>query len=560
MNPKRRRIERVVLHVVLWIGAFVFALPFVWLATTSLKWDREVFSERGGWLSRLVPRLPYRVVRTPYVAVDDAGDFEKPSRLDGKTWEPLLNRLEPLLWDAIQPDMARREIPDPLRNDIRHAVTRDLWNRVVAELPDDLWSQPLSRIQARVVAAVTPEKIQASWDLLYRSIRLGTPTVQTLDRSDYNVGNVAWATVRGEARLVRVQENGVETTEVWTDFRQSPRPPYATLLYATLKLPADAKQLRAITLPVRGDESYHHFTAAVELGGNTYASDEPILLRNYAWQEITLQFQGERLPHERENVMLDRVEPSTEVSGSREARVTLTLHRARYPVAVYRKFARNYEDAATFVRFWRFAWNTVVVTSLSIAAQLLSCSLVAFAFARLRWPLRNALFLLLLSTMMLPGQVTMIPVFLIMRALGFYDTLTPLWVGSLFGSAFFIFLVRQFLLGVPRDLEDAAKIDGCGYFGIYWRIMLPLVKPALAAIAIFQFMGSWNDFLGPLIYVSSERNTTLSLGLQMFQSLHTNEFGMLMAASTAMTLPVVAIFFFAQRYFIQGVTLTGMKG
>jgi len=556
MSPLRRRVERLVVHGALWVGAFVFALPFIWLVATSFKWDREVFREGGSWFSRLVPRLPYRVVRTPYVALADAGDFEKPSRLDGEKWERLRERLEPVLWDAIQPDMARRTTPDPLRNALRHAVTRDLWNRIVAELPDDLWTEPLSPILARVVEAATPEKIEASWNLLYRSIRLGSPTVQALDQSDYPVESAPWGTVRGEARLVRLPN----ATEIWTDFRQAPRPPYAALFTTTLKLPLSPKQLRAITIPLRGDESYHHFTAAVEVGGETYVSDEPIVLRNYVWQELTLQLRGERLPHERENVLLRRVETTTGNSEAREARVTLTLHRARYPLAVYRKFARNYEDAATFVRFWRFAGNTVVVTSLSIVGQLFSCSLVAFAFARLRWPLRDAFFWLLLSTMMLPSQVTMIPVFLIVRVFGLYDTLTPLWMGSWFGSAFFIFLLRQFLLGVPRDLEDAAKIDGCGYFSIYWRIMLPLVKPALAAIAIFQFMGSWNDFLGPLIYISSERNMTLSLGLQMFQSLHTNEFGMLMAASTAMTLPVVAVFFFAQRYFIQGVTLTGMKG
>jgi len=165
----------------------------------------------------------------------------------------------------------------------------------------------------------------------------------------------------------------------------------------------------------------------------------------------------------------------------------------------------------------------------------------------------------LLATMMLPGQVTMIPQFLIWRRLGMYDTFQPLWVPSLFGSGFFIFLLRQFFLTIPTDLEDAARIDGCGFFGVYWRIMLPLIKPALAAIAIFQFMGSWNDFMGPLIYISSEHLTPLSLGLFMLRSAHTAEWGMLMAASTMMTLPVILLFFFTQRYFIQGVTLTGMK-
>ena len=197
---------------------------------------------------------------------------------------------------------------------------------------------------------------------------------------------------------------------------------------------------------------------------------------------------------------------------------------------------------------------------LTIVGQVFSCSLVAYAFARLQWPGRELWFGILLATMMLPGQVTMIPVFMIFRALGWYNTLKALWVPSFFGSAFFIFMLRQFMKGIPRDLEEAAKIDGCSFFGIYWRIILPLIKPALAAVAIFTFMNTWNDFMGPLIYINDQRLYPLALGLFDFRSEHSSEYGMLMAASTLMALPVIAIFFLAQRYFIQGVTLTGMKG
>jgi multiple sugar transport system permease protein len=170
------------------------------------------------------------------------------------------------------------------------------------------------------------------------------------------------------------------------------------------------------------------------------------------------------------------------------------------------------------------------------------------------------LFVVLLATMMLPGAVTMMPVFLIFRWLGWIDTLRPLWVPSFLGSAFNIFLLRQFFMTIPNDLEDAAKIDGCSYFGIYRRIMLPLIKPALAAITIMTFMGSWNNFMGPLIYVSSPTRMPLSYALQLFQTAHGGEPGLLMAASTMMVLPILVLFFFTQRYFIQGVTLTGIKG
>jgi ABC-type glycerol-3-phosphate transport system permease component len=207
-----------------------------------------------------------------------------------------------------------------------------------------------------------------------------------------------------------------------------------------------------------------------------------------------------------------------------------------------------------------YLWNTVYVSMMAIIGTVLASSAVAYSFARLRWPGRDIIFVVLLATMMLPGAVTMIPVFLIYKSLGWVDTLRPLWVPAFFGGAFNIFLLRQFFMTIPRDLEDAAKIDGCSFLGIYWRIMLPLIKPALAAVVIMTFMGSWNDFMGPLIYISSPERMTLAYALQLYQSAHSAEYNLLMAAATMVVVPVVLLFFFTQRYFIQGVTLTGIKG
>jgi multiple sugar transport system permease protein len=220
----------------------------------------------------------------------------------------------------------------------------------------------------------------------------------------------------------------------------------------------------------------------------------------------------------------------------------------------------NYFKALTYISFFRYLWNTVYITLMSIIGITFSCSLVAYSFARLRWPGRDATFLILLSTMMLPAQVTMIPVFLIFTKLGWVNTLKPLWVPAFLGNAFFIFLLRQFFLTIPTDLEDAAKIDGCSYITIFFKIMVPLIRPAIATVIIFQFMGAWNDFLNPLIYINDKDLMTLSLGLQSFFNLHSTEWSKLMATSTMMTLPVVLLFFFAQKHFIQGITLTGIKG
>ncbi len=225
----------------------------------------------------------------------------------------------------------------------------------------------------------------------------------------------------------------------------------------------------------------------------------------------------------------------------------------------------NYSDALKFLppetHFGlTFLGNTLFLTIMTVCGTLLSSSLVAYSFARLKWPGKNLLFVVLLATMMIPGAVTMMPQFLIFRSLGWVDTLLPLWVPAFFGSAFNIFLLRQFFMSIPIELEDAAKIDGCGPLGIYWRIMLPQVKPALAAISIMSVMGAWNNFQGPLIYLSSPEKMTLAYALQLYQQQHGGEPGLLMAASTLVVLPIIVLFFFTQRYFIEGASLSGLGG
>ena len=204
--------------------------------------------------------------------------------------------------------------------------------------------------------------------------------------------------------------------------------------------------------------------------------------------------------------------------------------------------------------------NTLILVVLSVVGTVLSSSLVAFGFARLRFPGRDALFKILLATMMLPGAVTLMPQFLLFRSFGWIDTLYPLWVPAFFASAFNVFLLRQFFAGIPLELEDAGKIDGAGVLRSFWSIMLPQVKPALAVVAIWTFMGAWNNFMGPLIYINTPENMPLSYALQLFQSERGGEPGLMMAFATLTILPVLALFFFAQRYFIEGVSLSGLGG
>jgi ABC-type glycerol-3-phosphate transport system permease component len=220
---------------------------------------------------------------------------------------------------------------------------------------------------------------------------------------------------------------------------------------------------------------------------------------------------------------------------------------------------QNYGDAVTAIPFFRYLWNTTYITGVSIVGKVLSIMLVAFAFARLQWWGRNFMFLVMLSTMMLPPHVTLIPQFILFKNLGWINTYWPLILPTFFGGPWLTFLVRQFLLTLPRDLDDAARIDGCSSWGVFWRIIMPLAKPAMIIVVIFVFNGTWNEFLTPLIYLHSQEKFTLALGLRMFQGEASTSWNLLMAASLLTMLPVLLLFFFTQKYFMQGIVFTGVK-
>jgi multiple sugar transport system permease protein len=226
---------------------------------------------------------------------------------------------------------------------------------------------------------------------------------------------------------------------------------------------------------------------------------------------------------------------------------------------------QNYTEALSYlppetVYGLVFLRNTLIIAILSVIGTILSSSLAAYAFARMRFPGRDAIFAMFLATMMLPAAVTMMPQFLIFRDLGWIDTLLPLWAPAFVGSALNIFLLRQFFRTIPIELEDAAKIDGCTYVRTFWQVMLPQIKPALAVIGVTTFMGAWNNFMGPLIYINSSEKMPISYALQLFMGDRGGEPGLLMAFVALTIIPVLLLFFFAQRYFIEGVTLSGFGG
>jgi multiple sugar transport system permease protein len=241
----------------------------------------------------------------------------------------------------------------------------------------------------------------------------------------------------------------------------------------------------------------------------------------------------------------DRWAPVSEVEPKRRIR----LH------------TENYTKAWSAKPFGEYAFNTLVITVSALFGQVLSASLVGFAFARLRWPGRDFFFILVLATMMLPYEATLIPNYLIYRQLGWIDTFLPLIVPAfLGGGAFYIFLFRQFFMSLPREMDEAARVDGCSTFGIYSRILLPLCKPILATTVVLGFIQHWNDFLPPMIYLNSSENFTIAIGLRFFMGVYETDLHLMMAAATLALIPVVLVFLFGQRYFIRSIVLSGTKG
>ena len=221
---------------------------------------------------------------------------------------------------------------------------------------------------------------------------------------------------------------------------------------------------------------------------------------------------------------------------------------------------QNYRDAVTAIPFTRYLLNSVMLCVGSVAGTLFSCSLAAYGFSLVSWRGRDWWFAALIATMLLPWQVTMVPRFLILRELGLYDSLAALVLPKFFAEAFYVFLLRQFFLTVPKEMIDAARVDGASDLGILWRVVVPLARPALTTIAILEFVAAWNDYGGPLLYLSDPQKFPLAYGLEQFVSAHSSEVHLLLAAAVLFTLPIAIIFLIAQQAFTKGIATTGLKG
>jgi ABC-type glycerol-3-phosphate transport system permease component len=550
-------------HLILLVGCIVFAFPFLWLVSTSAKRNEELAVFPPNW----IPALPWYTEQAPFVDGRAYGGMKQPAAMDDDAWDALVPLIEDALWAQVRTHVpADRMAAIEAAADHAHfrpQAVAGLWQQVRELVPDRLWADaaaapadaanPLIDFIGKSAGA---DLVQQVLDVVVRRLAVGGLLVRHLNNDTVEPASPGtWAAV-GSATLAPARIESENALEVAYDLREAD----TFTLSRTLVLPVTADELQTLDLPVHCDGSWHRTDMVVETGGKVLRGERPFYMDTRTWQTAEYAFRQPPYRGSRAVVLVPDADAATEVTDPHTLRMTMTFHKSGRLRSAFDKYVDSYRWALRYIPFDQQLRNTIILVIMNVTGQLFACSLVAYGFARLKFYGRDVLFGVLLATMMLPGQVTMIPQFVLWKSLGLYNTLAPLWLPSWFGNPFFIFLLRQFFMTIPKELEDAAKIDGCGFFGIYWRIMLPLAGPALATVAIFSFMGAWNEFVGPLVYLSDERLFPLSLGLAQFRQENAAEWSWLMAASTLMMVPVIAVFFFCQRYFIQGVTLTGLKG
>lgn len=547
---KRSPFHRVLVYALLILGAVIFTFPFIWMLSSSVKVDREMFTED----LKVLPMTPRPMAKSPYV--DDA--FYADLNEGGASAEELVPELEKLV------DASGFEIPSDVdRATARTHIARGIYQRLSQRLPGDIWNGQPDQILEAAKPIVDRELVRQVFLQIHRyaaigSIRLRDQGVNLIEMAPDQTPAARWAvTSSAKAALEDFNDQGKPAAKLKYDFATGSQ----IRLVGEFSSPTELRNIKSYRIDIHPDDTWHNLTLTVEHSGRKFVSRRENFLSNFDWATFTWQHASpdDESTKLRTWIVLEDA-GAGDVNDPNRVRLTLDVERVNQATAWANKTKANFIRVNEQIPFWRYVRVSVFLVLANIVLTVFSCSLAAYAFARIVFPGRDLLFLIMLATMMIPAQVTMIPSFLIWKSVGAYNTLTPLWFGAAFGSAFFVFMLRQFMLGIPRDLEDAARIDGCGFLRIYWHVILPLIKPSLAAIAVMTFIGVWQDFMGPLIYIADQRLYSLSFGLYAFSVQVANNPALTMAGSVLMTLPIIAIFFLAQRYFIQGITLTGMKG
>jgi multiple sugar transport system permease protein len=487
--------------------------------------------------------------------------LKPPEGVDVDRWNQLQPKLAQLARAAMASLPPVKGVRDEDEASLRDAGVNEAVRHGVAQLNSNLWSSQNG--DAEIINAfrstLTPANLATLLDDRLARLELTGIQVRSLTGHVVQAGELGkpdnWRVVSGDADLVALGGSRLMVRYRFKDASAAP-----VVLQCDFDAGVTPAELHRLIVSYTGDSSWHRFDVDLQLGDQIYKSIQSTYIAQSRAASLLLQpptFQDETLGP-RLWVDLRPVGHAASASPTR-ASLRLKLSPSSTLRAVYGKLVRNYTRAFRSVPFWTYLFNSVVLVVLQMAGALFSAGCVGYAFARLNWPGRSVAMTILLGTMVIPSQVTMIPSFLIWRSIGWYNTLNPLWVTAWLGNAFFIFLMVQQMRTIPRELDEAARIDGMNPAQTWWYVIMPQVKPTLAAIAIMTFMGAWNDFMGPLIMLRDQAKFPLSLGLFSMRLDAADDWPLIMAGNMLMTLPVILIFFNFQRHFLESVTGTGIK-
>ncbi len=566
-NSNRRvviKVSRGIGYLLLVGAAFCTMIPMLWLLTSSFKTANEIFAVP----IQLFPSFPQRVESSPYIIENAYRNIEKPDAVeDEMVWETLAPELTQAVWTQAKAHAAANAqlsnyVPS---KELQAEIVEGLWQQLVTSLPDEVWDGTRESIVAAVQEAIIPEAVDTIWGSVYREVAVGTLQIEDIDFNRPPIESVRWKAETGTR--IRTSSDPQTAANLSYEFRDSK----TVRMTASISSPIPVERIRRVILPIRGDASYHHLDLTVSVlpsTGNTrnttYQPTRSFILESELWKDAVWRLHGTPGELESSHITMEQVEtnieslPATGTGTESQLFLQLTIHQPGYLSIVWDKFTSNYRNLWKTVPYNRYFINSVFIATASTLLTLFFCSLGGYAFAKYDFRGQKILFGILLASMMVPFQVLLVPLFGLMYDIGWLNSYKAIIIPFSVG-AFGVFLMRQFIVSIPSELLDAARIDGCSEFGIYYRVVLPIIKPALGALTIYSFLGSWNGYLWPLIILRDEAKYTLPIGLANLVGIYRQDYGMLMAGTLLSLMPIVILFLAMQREFVQGITLGSVK-
>ena len=572
-NRKGQRVERKIFrgtgYLLLVAAAFCTMIPLLWLLTSSFKTANEIFAVPIQWF----PSLPPRVASSPYVLKEAYPKIKKPVAIDETTWNELQPQLTQAIWTKAQSHIAvNAQFSNYVASEqLQAEMIEGLWQQLVTTLPDEIWHETTGSVVTAVEAAVIPEVVDTIWSSVYREVAIGTLQIEDIDFNRTPIEAVKWEPTSEISARIRPSEDTQTVANLSYNFQDS------DTLHITAAIPISVPiaQIRRLTLPVRGDASYHRLSLSVSVlhlgevtrntaNGITYQPTRPFVLESALWKDTVWRLHGSPGELESSHITMQQVrtddtaQPMVKGEAGNQLFLQLTIHQPSYLSIAWDKLTSNYRNLWKTVPYNRYFINSIFIATASTLLTLFFCSLGGYAFAKYQFRGQKILFGILLASMMVPFQVLLVPLFGLMYDIGWLNSYKAIIIPFSVG-AFGVFLMRQFIVTIPSELLDAARIDGCSEFGIYYRIVLPIIKPALGALTIYSFLGSWNGYLWPLIILRDEAKYTLPIGLANLVGIYRQDYGMLMAGTLLSLMPIVILFLAMQREFVQGITLGSVK-